>query len=86
LCRCNRRRGYRPREETVTRADCNAVAVIRGLVIGQAVADADDGFRVVAIDPDLNTVEIEDSGGTVLTDTIDHFTASHLPRPASTTP
>ena len=55
------------------------MASIRGLAIGQAVTDPDDGFRVVAIDPDLNTVEIEDSGGTVLIDTIDHFTASHPP-------
>ena len=48
-----------------------------GLLIGQAVTDPDDGFRVVVIDPDLHTVEIEDAGGTVLIDTIEHFTASH---------
>jgi hypothetical protein len=55
------------------------MALIRGLVIGQAVTDPDEGFRVVAIDPDLNTVEVEDSGGMVLIDSIDHFTASHPP-------
>ena len=55
------------------------MAPIRGLVIGQAVTDPDDGCHGVAIDPDLNTVEIEDSGGTVLVDTIEHFTASHPP-------
>ena len=53
--------------------------VIRGIAIGQGVTDAPDGFRVVAIDPDLNTVETEDSAGTVVSDTIDHFTASHPP-------
>jgi hypothetical protein len=53
------------------------MASIQGLVIGQAVSDPDDGCRVVVIDPDLNTVEIEDSGGSVLVDTIEHFTASH---------
>jgi hypothetical protein len=53
------------------------MASIRGLVIGQAVTDPDDGFRVVAIDPDLDTVEIEDSGGTVQIDAIEHFSASH---------
>jgi hypothetical protein len=53
------------------------MALIQGLVIGQAVTEPDDGCRVVAIDPDLNTVEIEDSRGSVLVDTIEHFTASH---------
>jgi hypothetical protein len=51
----------------------------RGLLIGKGSHGPEDGFRVVAIDPDLNTVEIEDSGGTVLVDTIEHFTASHPP-------
>jgi hypothetical protein len=55
------------------------MAWIRGITIGQAVTDPDDGFRVVAIDPDLNTVDIEDSGGTVVIDTIEHFTSSHPP-------
>ena len=54
------------------------MALIQGLMIGQ-VTDPDDGCRVVVIDPDLNTVEIEDSGGRVLVDTIEHFTASHPP-------
>jgi hypothetical protein len=55
------------------------MALIQGLVIGQAVTEPDDGCRVVAIDPDLNTVEIEDALGSVLVDTIEHFTASHPP-------
>jgi hypothetical protein len=50
---------------------------IRGLLIGQAVTDPDEGFRVVAIDPDLDTVEIEDSRACVLVDTIEHFIATH---------
>jgi hypothetical protein len=53
------------------------MAMIQGLVIGQAVRDPDDGYRVVAIDPDLDTVEIEDSRGSVQVDTIEHFIASH---------
>jgi hypothetical protein len=53
------------------------VALIRGIAIGQGVTEPDDGFRVVAIDPDLNTVEIENSAGTVVSDTIEHFTASY---------
>jgi hypothetical protein len=48
-------------------------------MVGQAVTEPDDGFRVVAIDPDLSIVEIEDSAGAVLVDTIEHFTASHPP-------
>jgi len=55
------------------------MALIRGIAIGQGATDPDDGFRVVAIDPDLDTVETENSAGTVVTDTIDHFTASHPP-------
>ncbi len=53
------------------------MTLIRGLAIGQGVTDPDDGFWVVAIDPDLDTVETENSAGTVVTDTINHFTASH---------
>ena len=53
------------------------MALIQGLAIGQAVTEPDDGSRVVAIDPDLNTVEIEDSVGAILVDTIEHFLASH---------
>jgi hypothetical protein len=55
------------------------MAPIQGLVIGQAVRDPDDGCRVVAIDPDLNTVEIEDARGSVLVDTIEHLMASQPP-------
>ena len=56
-----------------------ATAPIGGLAIGQTAMDGDGlpSVRVVAIDPDLNTVEAEDSAGTVLIDTIDHFIANH---------
>ena len=56
-----------------------AVAPIGGLTIGQSAIDGDGvrSLRVVVIDPDLNIVEAEDSGGTVVVDTIDHFIASH---------
>jgi hypothetical protein len=67
----------RPCTDTTTGADWYVMAPIRGLLIGQAVSEPDDGCRVVAIDPDLNIVEIEDSLGSVLVDTIDHFTLSH---------
>ena len=67
----------RPCTDTTTGADWYVMAPIRGLLIGQAVSEPDDGCRVVAIDPDLNTVEIEDSVGAVLVDTIEHFLASH---------
>jgi hypothetical protein len=56
-----------------------ATTVIGGLMIGQAAMDRNGcpSLRVVVIDPDLNMVEVEDSAGTVLIDTIDHFIASH---------
>jgi predicted RNA methylase len=50
---------------------------IGGLTIGQMAADADGAYRVVAIDPDVNTVEAEDATGQVVFDTIDHFVATH---------
>jgi hypothetical protein len=50
---------------------------IGGLIIGQMAADADGAYRVVAIDPDVNTVEAEDATGHVVFDTIDHFVATH---------
>jgi hypothetical protein len=50
---------------------------IGGLIIGQMAADADGAYRVVAIDPDVNTVEAEDATGQVVFDTIDHFVATH---------
>jgi hypothetical protein len=59
-----------------------AMAPIVGLTIGQAAIDCDGlpSLRVVLIDPDLNMVQAEDSAGTVLIDTIDHFLASHTCR------
>jgi len=61
------------------------MAPIGGLTIGQAVIDGYGvrSLRVVVIDPDLNVVEAEDSAGTVVIDTIDHFIASH-PAPSAT--
>ena len=50
---------------------------IGGLIIGQMAADADGAYRVVAIDPEVNTVEAEDATGQVVFDTIDHFVATH---------
>jgi hypothetical protein len=55
------------------------VALIQGIAVGQVVTEPDDGRHVVAIDPDLDTVEIEDAAGSVVIDTIEHFTASHPP-------
>ena len=52
------------------------VGAIAGLVIGETSRACDGGpYRVVAIDPYLNTVEVEDSTGALLVDTIDHFVA-----------
>jgi hypothetical protein len=53
------------------------VESIRGLMIGEAVMDPHGALRIVAIDPDLNTVEAEDAAGVLLFDTIDHFHATH---------
>ncbi|HEY2430125.1 MAG TPA: hypothetical protein VGI06_14400 [Acidimicrobiales bacterium] len=54
-----------------------------GLAIGQTWEDRTDGpaLRVVAIDPDLHSVEAEDAAGDVVRDTIEHFTATHRPAP-----
>jgi hypothetical protein len=55
---------------------CNLLA---GLVIGQTWMDRSEGpaLRVVAIDPELHSVEAEDPAGSVILDTIEHFTATH---------
>ena len=53
------------------------MAPICGLIIGQMATDADGAYRVVALDPDVNSVEAEDSAGLVLVDTIDHFVSTH---------
>jgi hypothetical protein len=53
---------------------------IGGLVIGQTFQDEQQGapLRIVAIDPELHSVEAEGPGGDVVSDTIEHFTATHL--------
>ena len=54
---------------------------LEGLAIGQTWEDRSDGpvMRVVAIDPELHSVEAEDPSGDVVHDTIEHFTATHRP-------
>jgi hypothetical protein len=48
-----------------------------GLIIGQTWDDGNRGaLRVVAIDPDLHSVEAEDPSGVLVLDTIEHFTAT----------
>lgn len=55
--------------------------IIGGLEIGQTFQDEQLGgfVRVVAIDPELRSVEAEGPAGDVVMDTIEHFTATHLP-------
>lgn len=57
----------------------NDVHNIGGLVIGQTWSGmaADRPLRVVAVDPDLHSVEAEDPAGAVVIDTIEHFTRTH---------
>jgi hypothetical protein len=52
---------------------------IGGLAIGQTWEDRGLGapLRVVAIDPELHSVEAEDDRGTVVLDTIEHFRSTH---------
>ena len=52
-----------------------------GLAIGQTWKDSSNGpsVRVVAIDPELHSVEAEDPAGDVISDSIEHFTATHEP-------
>ncbi len=50
-----------------------------GIAIGQRFQGDGMALRVVAIDPELHSVEAEDASGAVLVDTIEHFTATHLP-------
>jgi len=50
-----------------------------GLEIGQTWEDPTVGeiLRVVAIDPELHSVEVEDFSGSVEFDNIEHFRATH---------
>ena len=54
---------------------------LEGLAIGQTWENRSSGptLRVVAIDPELHSVEAEDPAGDVVHDTIEHFTATHRP-------
>jgi hypothetical protein len=53
---------------------------IGGLAIGQTFRDEHEGtVRVVAIDPDMHSVEAEGPAGNLVLDTIEHFTATYLP-------
>lgn len=54
---------------------------IGGLAIGQTFQDPELGapVRIVAIDPELHSVEAEGPCGDLVLDTIEHFTATHLP-------
>jgi hypothetical protein len=53
-----------------------------GLIIGQTWDDAQQGsLRIVAIDPDLHSVEAEDPTGVLVLDTIEHFTATRRALP-----
>ena len=55
---------------------------IGGLAIGQTWDDRQGvALRVVAIDPDLHSVEAEDPAGVLVLDTIEHFIATRRPLP-----
>ena len=67
-----------PQDTTVGNVE-HAMVPIGGLMIGQTTMDGAGlpSLRVVVIDPGVDMVQTEDSAGAVLTDTIDHFLASH---------
>jgi hypothetical protein len=50
---------------------------IGGLTLGEVLTNHDGEWRVVAIDPDTNTVGAEDSTGDLVLDSIDHFITTH---------
>jgi len=58
----------------------SALHHLSGLDIGQSWDDAPDGtvLRIVAVDPDLGSVEAEDASGLLVVDSIRHFVATHL--------
>ena len=57
----------------------SALHHMSGLDIGQTWDDAPEGevLRIVAVDPDLGSVEAEDARGTPVFDSIGHFLATH---------
>ena len=61
----------------------SALHHISGLDIGQTWDDDPEGVivRIVAVDPDLDSVEAEDATGGVVFDTIEHFLATHHEHP-----
>lgn len=56
---------------------------IAGLAIGQTWEDPELGqvMRVVAIDPDMHSMEAEDGAGAVVVDDILHFRSTHVQWP-----
>ncbi|GAC1315719.1 MAG: hypothetical protein NVSMB12_11780 [Acidimicrobiales bacterium] len=56
---------------------------IAGLAIGQTWEDPNLGqlLRVVAIDPEMHSMEAEDGAGFVVVDDIMHFRSTHVPWP-----
>jgi hypothetical protein len=77
---------HRPRRKKATGADWGVMTFFRGVLIGQAVTDPDDGWHVVAIDPDLDTLEIEDSGGSASSTPSSALRPATRPLAASTDP
>ena len=54
------------------------IHTIAGLVIGQLFENGQTGeLRIVAIDPELHSLQAENGRGEVVLDTIEHFTATH---------
>jgi len=57
----------------------SALHHLSGLDIGQSWDEAPDGvmLRIVAVDPELDSVEAEDASGILVRDSIRHFLATH---------
>jgi len=53
------------------------VGLVGSLAIGDVLTNAQGEWRVVVIDPEINSLEAEDSAGHVVCDSIDHFVTSH---------
>jgi len=59
---------------------CSPKPGLGGLTIGQSFEDDDHAVvRIVAVDPAMHFVEAESPVGTMLVDTIEHFTSTHWP-------
>ena len=51
---------------------------LAGLAIGQTFEGGDrEVVRIVAVDPAMHFVEVEDPVGAMSVDTIEHFTSTH---------